>query len=133
MKSYAVDVGSDDDNKRGFGLRLQAARKAKGLTQLQVAGLFGVEKATVSAWESGRGDPGALRLRRLAKLYDVSADALLWDDALSAEALRFAAQFDALTDKQQRAFRAMWLAYFEEAKPDELVSKHIPSVKRSTS
>lgn len=67
-----------DDRKR-FGARLQAAREAARLTQLQVASRFGVGKGTVSAWETGRGVPDAFVLRGLARLYGVSADSLLFD------------------------------------------------------
>lgn len=115
-----------DPVRRGIGLRLKTAREQKGLTQQEVATKFDVNKATVSAWETGAGAPDAVRLRRLARLYDVSADALLWDDSLTTEAMRFAAQFDALNDRQQRSFRAMWLAYFEEAVSDESVEKSMP-------
>lgn len=118
-----------DPIRIGIGQRLKTARQQKGLTQLEVAEKFGINKATVSAWETGAGAPDALRLRRLARMYDVSADAILWDDSLTTEALRFAAQFDALTDKQQRAFRAMWLAYFEEAVSDEGVEQSMPITK----
>lgn len=100
----------------------------KRLTQEQVGARFGVGKGTVSAWETGRGDPGVFRLRELAKLYGVSADALLWDSAPSLEAMQFAAQFDGLSDRQQRTFRAMWLAYFQEASSDSEVAQHLPGV-----
>jgi len=100
----------------------------KRLTQEQVGSRFGVGKGTVSAWETGRGDPGVFRLRELAKLYGVSADALLWDSAPSLEAMQFAAQFDGLSDRQQRTFRAMWLAYFQEASSDADVAQHLPGV-----
>lgn len=115
-----------DPVRLGIAQRLKAARTARGLTQQEVADKFAVKKATVSAWETGAGAPDALRLRSLARLYDVSADALLWDDSLTPEAMRFAAQFDALSDKQQRSFRAMWLAYFEEAISDDAVEAGMP-------
>lgn len=115
-----------DPVRRGIGQRLKTAREQKGLTQQEVATKFDVNKATVSAWETGAGAPDAVRLRRLARLYDVSADALLWDDSLTTEAMRFAAQFDALNDRQQRSFRAMWLAYFEEAVSDANVEERMP-------
>lgn len=106
-----------------------AARRARDLTQQEVADHFGVSKGTVSAWEKGGGVPDALRLARLAKLYRVTADSLLWDDALTMEAIQFGAQFDALTDRQRRTFRAMWLAYFEQAKTDGEVEAAMPVTK----
>lgn len=117
-------MAEENSIRVGFGLRLKAARERRQLTQQQVADVFSVKKGTVSAWEMGGGVPDSLRLRRLAKLYGVSADALLWDDSLTPEAMQFAAQFDALSDRQQRAFRAMWLAYFEQAKEDTTVEEN---------
>lgn len=111
--------------RRGIGLRLMAARKEKGLTQEAVAQYFEVNKATVSAWEHGRGMPDAERLRSMAKLYKISVDALLYEDSLSSEAMQIGAQFDNLSDKQQKTFRAIWLAYFEQAMSDEDVEKRM--------
>lgn len=119
-----------DPVRLGIAQRLKAARVAKGLTQQEVATKFDVKKATVSAWETGAGAPDALRLRSLARLYDVSADALLWDDSLTPEAMRFAAQFDALTDQQRRTFKVMWMAYFEDALSDEGVESQMPVTRR---
>lgn len=117
---------SDDSVRKGIGLRLKAARTARDMTQQAVADYFGVKKATVSAWEKGHGMPDAARLRSLSKLYKVSTDAILYEDSLSEEAMQFAAQFDALREDQQKMFRVLWLAYFEQAKSDDDVSKHMP-------
>lgn len=115
-----------DPIRLGIAQRLKSARLAKGLTQQEVADKFEVNKATVSAWETGAGAPDAVRLRSLARLYDVSADAILWDDSLTPEAMKFAAQFDALTEKQRRSFKVMWMAYFEDALSDEAVETEMP-------
>jgi len=123
--AYLERMGSVDRVRQGFGLRLKAAREAKGLTQQQVADKFDVKKATVSAWETGVGVPDALRLRQLAKMYGVSADALLWENALSHEAMQMAAQFDALNEKQRKTLTAVWLAFVEDAISDGEVQKYI--------
>lgn len=104
-----------DPIRKGFGMRLKAARLNKQMSQTQVGQRFGVGKETVSAWETGRGDPGVYRLRELAKLYDVSADALLWENSLSNEAMQLAAQYDGLTGEQQRTLRAVWMAYVTQS------------------
>jgi transcriptional regulator with XRE-family HTH domain len=106
-----------------LGQRLRGARVLAGETletvaaKMTAAGIP-VKKQAVGHWETGTSVPDALQIRRLAKIYGTTTDALLWDDSLSMEAVRFAAQYDALTDGQQRAFKAMWLAYFEEARKD---------------
>lgn len=112
-------------------MRLKVAREASGRTQQHVADYFGVKKGTVSAWETGKGMPDAARLRALAKLYKMSSDAILFEDSLTSEAMQIGAQFDNLSDQQQKMFRALWLAYFEQATSDEEVSKRMPPVPKA--
>lgn len=118
-----------DSVRIGFGMRLKSAREAKELSQADVAARFSVNKATVSAWETGRGDPGVYRLRELARLYDLSADALMWEDSLTPDAMKVAAQFDSLNEKQKRTFYAMWMAYVQETISDSDVEIGMPITK----
>lgn len=118
-----------DPERRAFGQRLAAARELKRLTQQQVADRFSLNKATVSAWEKGRGVPDSLTLRDLSRLYGVSADALLWDDSLSLEAMQFAVEFDALNEQQKRTLYAMWMAYVRESASDADVEERMPATK----
>jgi transcriptional regulator with XRE-family HTH domain len=120
-----------------LGMRLRAARTSAGETLETVARKMTdagipVGKAAVGHWETGHSLPDALQIRRLAKIYETTTDALLWDDALSMEAIRFAVQFDALSESNRRKFAAMWLAYFEEAKSDEEVAQHLPAAPGPT-
>lgn len=119
-----------DPIRRGLGMRLASARKGKKLTQDQVAEKFSLNKATVSAWETGRGVPDALTLRALAKLYDTSADSLLWEDSLSNEAMQFAAEFDSLNETQKRTLHAMWMAYIRESATDVEVEAKMAETKK---
>jgi len=116
-----VDEQASDPERKSFGMRLKAAREARGLTQQQVADLFGVKKGTVSAWEMGGGIPDALRLRRLARVYNVSADALLWENALTNESMQFAATFDSLTERQKSTLKTVMMAFVQEAATDSRV------------
>ena len=110
-------------------MRLAAARKGRGLSQEDVAAFFNVGKQAVSAWETGRGDPGIYKLIELAKLYKVSADALLEEDSLSIEAMQFAAEFDGLSEKQRGTFRAVWLAFVQSGVDDNAVETKMPVTK----
>lgn len=123
------DERRSDPVRQGVGLRLKAAREGKRLSQQEVADRFGVGKGTVSAWETGGGDPGIYRLREIAKLYGVAADAILWEDSLTPEAMKFAADFDALSEKQRSTFRALWMAYVKEAATDSDVEEKMPVTK----
>jgi len=111
-----------------LGQRFKTLRTVKHLTQQQVADRLAIKKATVSAWETGRNMPDPFSLRQLAKIYAVSVDALLWDDSLSPEAMKFAAQYDNLSGAARGMFEAMWLAYFERATSDEDVKKVLPAI-----
>lgn len=124
-----ADLPDIDPIRRGLGMRLAAARQNKGFTQDDIAKRFSINKATVSAWETGRGDPGVFRLRELAKLYDISADSILWEDSLTPEAMKVAAQFDGLTERQKRTFYAMWMAYVQESATDAEVELGMPATK----
>lgn len=120
-----------DPERAGFGQRLKAAREWVDMTQDDVAKKFGVNKATVSAWETGRGDPGVFRLRELAKLYKRSAEGLLWSSAPSNEAMQLAAEFDSLTEKQKSTLRALWMAYISESSDDAAVEQRMPITQRA--
>ncbi len=123
------DERRSDPVRQGVGLRLKAAREGKQLSQQEVADRFGIGKGTVSAWETGIGDPGIYRLKELSKLYGVASDAILWEDSLTPEAMRFAADFDSLTEKQRSTFRALWMAYVKEAASDSDVEERMPVTK----
>lgn len=73
--------------RQNFGLislgmlneRIRALRLAKGLTLQQVGDVFGISRASVSAWESGVAKPDAAKLVRLAELLETSLSNLLED------------------------------------------------------
>ena len=115
-----------DPVRAGFGSRLAAARKMKNLSQTEVGDRLGYKKAAVSAWETGRGDPGVFVLRTQAKLYDVSSDSLLWEDALSPEAMKIAVEFDHMTDAQKRKLLVFWRAVVAVAVSDSEVELKMP-------
>lgn len=65
--------------KRGtdFGSRLAEARKAAGLTQVQLAEQLGVSQQMVDYYERRARNPSADFVRRAAALLNVSVDSLL--------------------------------------------------------
>ncbi|WP_421883228.1 helix-turn-helix transcriptional regulator [Methylibium sp.] len=115
----------DPDKKKAFGKRLKAARITASKTQEQVGDALGVNKVTVSSWELGNNFPDPLTLGRLAQLYGVTIDLLVWDDGISMEAIRVAVQYDALPSPLRRKFDVMWAAYFQQAMDDGEVTAAI--------
>ncbi|MBQ6900531.1 MAG: helix-turn-helix domain-containing protein [Firmicutes bacterium] len=71
-------------NSKLFGEKISALRKAKGLTQAQLAESLNVSNKTISRWETGEGYPEISLLMPLAKALGVTVDALLSDDEADA-------------------------------------------------
>lgn len=60
-----------------IGGNIKAARKAAGVTQVELAAKLGVNQKDVSRWEQDRQTPSTETLTRLCKFLDVSADSIL--------------------------------------------------------
>ena len=60
-----------------LGRRLREARRAKHLTQAELASLAGINRVTLAHVERGAAEVGVLRLRRLAEALGISAGQLL--------------------------------------------------------
>ena len=60
--------------------KLQELRKAKGMTQEELAEVLYVSRTAISKWESGRGTPSIESLKQLSAFFSISID-----DLLSAE------------------------------------------------
>lgn len=56
---------------------IKAIRKAKGLSQQELAVKLNIVRQTVSKWEQGASEPSTANLIALSKLYGVSVDELL--------------------------------------------------------
>lgn len=61
------------------GSLIREARKARGLTQEQLANLVHVSRQTVSHWENGRAEPGYDMLRTLAEELNLDTNLLFTD------------------------------------------------------
>ena len=61
--------------------KLVALRKEKRLSQIQLAEMMNVSRQAVSRWKVGASVPSTDNLKYLGKLYDVSLEYLLHDDA----------------------------------------------------
>ena len=60
-----------------LGEKIKALRIERGLTQEQLAAKLYVSRTAVSKWETGGGTPNLDSLQALARLFEVSVDALL--------------------------------------------------------
>lgn len=72
------DIVPTEERKGGHPMiALRALRRARGMTQQQVAEQIGVAKNTVSMWEVGEREPSIDKLRKLAALFDCTIDELV--------------------------------------------------------
>lgn len=60
-------------NTESLGQRIRNARKAKGMTQEQLAAALYVSRQTISSWENGRSEPDYETLMRLMDLLEADA------------------------------------------------------------
>ena len=65
--------------------RIQYLRKAKGISQEELAEKVGVSRQAVSKWENGKAIPGIDILTELSGLYDMSLDQLIRDEAVEQD------------------------------------------------
>ena len=65
-----------------FHEKLQELRKARGLTQEELADALYVSRTAISKWESGRGYPSIDSLKEVSHYFSVSIDDLLSTDKL---------------------------------------------------
>ena len=60
-----------------FHENLQALRKQRGLTQVELAAELFVSRTAISKWEAGRGYPSIDSLKAISRFFGVSIDGLL--------------------------------------------------------
>lgn len=71
--------------KKTMGSFLAALRKAKGMTQQEVANQLNVSNKTVSKWERDEGCPEIMMLPLIAELYSVTVDDILRGERITKE------------------------------------------------
>ena len=60
-----------------MGEKLRAARKAAGLSQVQLAEKVGVQQRDISRWENSLREPGVLIVKAMAQALGCSMDDLV--------------------------------------------------------
>ena len=64
-------------NDYRFGEYIYKLRKEKNLSQLELGMKLGVSDKAISKWENGKAKPQTDILKKLSKIFEVSADYLL--------------------------------------------------------
>lgn len=63
-----------------MGINLSDLRKAKGLTQAELSELSGIDRISISRYESQKVTPGGRALLKLAKVLECRVDELIGQD-----------------------------------------------------
>ena len=84
--------------------KIARLRKKKGLSQEQLANELEVSRQAVFKWESGENTPDLEKIKKLAKLFNVSFDVLL-DDEKEVEDIKEAEVIPVNTNKKTLKFR----------------------------
>ena len=71
--------------RKELGARILELRNKKGITQNELAEKAETTRATVSKWETGDSEPGALQLKLIADAFGVSIDYLCGNDVGAGE------------------------------------------------
>ncbi|MGN1208366.1 MAG: helix-turn-helix domain-containing protein [Christensenellales bacterium] len=74
------------------GKFIQQQRKAKNLTQVELAQILNVSEKTISKWECGNGFPDVSLMLPLCKALDITANELLSAKKLSSEEYKLVAE-----------------------------------------
>ena len=85
-----------------IGEFIKTQRKAKGLTQVELAEKLLVSEKTISKWECGNGFPDTSLILPLCKELDISANELLSGKKLTSEEYQIQAENNLLTLKSQQ-------------------------------
>ena len=71
--------------KQTLGMMISSLRKAKGMTQLELAEKMGVTDKAVSKWERDLSYPDINTIPKLADLFDASVDELMQGQTVMKE------------------------------------------------
>lgn len=55
-----------------MGAKIRELREKRGLSQKELADALGVDRSAISLWESGKTEPTAFNIRRLADILGVA-------------------------------------------------------------
>lgn len=90
-----------------FDKHLLQFRKARGLTQEQMAQLTGIHVNSIKVYEAGKSQPSLDAFKRIVKTLSVSADELLFDEDERQPANELRLAFDAVSSMAEEDRQAV--------------------------
>jgi len=101
-----------------LGSRIAEYRKAKGITQDQLAEHMGVSTQAVSKWENDLSCPDITLLPRLSDYFGITIDKLLRGDSSNA--------VQVVSESERRDFNKMLLKIFVNSANGDIVKVNLP-------
>ena len=108
----------EDKNRMNFSEKLLSLRKAKDLTQEQLAEKLDVSRQSISKWESAQASPDLEKIVALSAVFDVTTDYLLKSseiDDLSVKTEMLEKQQQAILVREQRRRQIFGCAMYSAA------------------
>ncbi|WP_333604348.1 helix-turn-helix transcriptional regulator [Lactobacillus acetotolerans] len=120
-----------------FPERLKEVRKAKKLSQRDLAQALSVSQQTIGSWEVGRSEPNTELLQRIANYFNVTVDYLLEnekeksathpkhidvEDIVDQQAM-LTSRNHALSDEDRNAIRALLTTYLNSSEGQDRLRK----------
>ena len=81
-----------------FGNNLKFIRKAKGLTQGNLAESIGVKANTISNYENGSSSPDIVMLEKIVEILDIDAQSLLYENLQTKTTEKAVKKYDGTND-----------------------------------
>jgi transcriptional regulator with XRE-family HTH domain len=117
--------------KLPINIKFKELRKSLGLTQEELANKMGVDSKMISFYENGKSMPSIDAFIKLAEIFDVSADYLLFEDSPKRplkqsgdkELLEQMAEFDKLTEEDKNSLKHIIKSFIAKNQVKDFMSK----------
>ena len=118
-----------------FPTRLAQLRKAQGLTQQMMADKIGIHVSQLKKYEAGSSQPTLEVFRKIAVSLNVSADALLFDEAERGPSDEFRLKFEAvakLDDDEKEALTKVIDSMLHMHDAKRWIQQSTPTTKKAS-
>lgn len=92
-----------------MGEKILQLRKSSGLSQEQFASMLGVSRQAISKWETDQSIPDIDKVVSISKVFSITVDELLGNEANSYEAEKFKLQEIVQRNASKRQFTLGWI------------------------
>ena len=114
-----------------FSEKIRQLRNEKKFTQEKLGDLVGVHTVHIGKYETGKSSPSADTLKKLAEVFEVSIDYLMFDDAKNMASIKITdkkllnlfEEINSFTDDEKGHIKYVLEAIVKDKKHKEIVEK----------